>query len=927
MAYAAVISLMNTIEGLRNSSRISFDVTPCPEIIEPAYEELKSLQEILKRLDGSSKSSIRMNALDAQIRDAVSQFEDKLESHISNQFLSQSDESIDGDESHPLVVSIDLQDLRLDFCSFVEMAKRMEEEYVDQLINMTEEEEDDDDEVVSSRIDFSGNKLNTKMVGFSDLFGLIKDGIMGDEWFRILAIVGMAGIGKTTLVNEIFQDKMVLSRFERCAWVKVGRKFQLHEIARNILAQVKHPVTDEEISEKGVSLYLKEILKKKRCLIVLDDVWDRSVWDYLRSSFPYGYEAYDPNPTSQILLTTRLQQVANAALQANYDGMKEMRFLNKEESWDLLRDKVFGEDPCPLKLEKVGQKIAENCEGLPLLIVRVADLLSKAEKTPEYWNKVAEKRNSVFVDAYDQILEVLYPSYEYLPQHLKACFLYMGVFPQNYEIPRSKLINMWIAEGTFLEPSMLEKSEYHAVNYLNELISNSLVSSHRATCWWFVGQELMKTISIHSALGHMATKIARMNNFFHVLSSRFDGLEEDMEFQRRLCIHNNILFGIRELYESVGNDSASIARSLLCLGPFHRYPVPVYVNSRLLRVLDALNIRFYEFPLKVLKLVRLKYLALTYNGDLPTSISKLRNLQFLIIHRHTSIHSCGSLSSSYVPLEIWDMQELKHIEVLGSNLPNSNASVSLEKLSKLLGVSAYSCTKGVLERISNLKKLGIQIELVVDDDNSELFGRLNSIGSLRNLDSLKCVVVNPEMRCGVIPPPAPRSMFPPNLRKLTLSGLGYPWEYMSILAKLGNLSVLKLQCYAFQGPRWEIKEDEPFTFGFLQIEDTDLAEWKVAPGGMPCIRKLSIKHCYNLEELNWEPDNYVISKIEVVDCNPSLVARVNQIEAAQLARQYPNLSVSLHSSWDDAKRRSTPAPVESKKTFWDRVPLHSGNLL
>ena len=330
---------------------------------------------------------------------------------------------------------------------------------------------------------------------------------------------------------------------------------------------------------------------------------------------------------------------------------------------------------------------------------------------------------------------------------------------------------------------------------------------------------------------------------------------------------------------------------------------------RLLRVLDALNIRFYEFPLKVLKLVQLRYLALTYNGNLPTSISKLRSLQFLIIHRHVSVQSCGDLSYKYVPLEIWDMQELKHIEVMRSNLPDSNCSLSLKKLSRLLGVSAYSCTKGVLERISNLKKLGIQIELVPDED-SRLFGPLNCIGTLNELDSLKCVVVNPEMSCCVIPPPAPCSMFLPNLRKLTLSGLGYPWEYMSIIAKLENLTVLKLQCYAFQGPKWEIKENEAFGFGFLQIEDTDLAEWKVAPGGMPWIRKLSMKHCYHLEELNWEPDNYMIRKIEVVDCNPSLVARVNQIEAAQLARKYRNLGISLHSSWVDGKLKSTTTPVE-----------------
>lgn len=914
MAYAAVISLTNTIDSLRNCSRISFDAGPYSEIVEPAHEELKSLQQVLKRLDCSSKSRSRkkVSALDAKIREIVSQFEDKLESHISNHFLSQSEESISGDDSHSLVVSVDLKSLRQDARYFVEMAKRMEEEYINQLINIPEEE--DDDEVVSSKNGFGGNKSDSKMVGFCDLFNLIKDGITGDEQFRILALVGMAGIGKTTLVSEIFEDKIVLSHFDYRAWVKVGRNFRLNEIARDILAQMEHPVTDEELAEKGIAFYFKNFLKNKRCLIVLDDVWDKSVWDYLRSAFPQG-------PSFQTLLTTRLQEVAISAYSSHYDVYKEMQFLNKEESWDLLCYKVFGEDLCPLKLENAGKKIAENCGGLPLLIVRVADLLSKAEKTPEYWNKVAEKRNSVFVDAYDQIFEVLYPSYEYLPQHLKACFLYMAVFPPNHEIPQSKLVNMWISERTFLEPSMLEESEYHAINYLNELISNSLVIFRRATCYWYGGQELMKSFHMHPALWHLANKIARMNSSFLVLSNRSDGSEEDINLQRRLCIHRNILFGIKDLFNSVENDCASVARSLLCFGPYHQYPVPIFVDSRLLRVLDALNIRFYEFPLKVLKLFQLRYLALTYNGNLPSSISNLWNLQFLIIHRHVSIQSCGAL---YMPVEIWDMQELKHVEVIGSNLPNSNSSKSLKNLSTLLGVSAYSCTKSVLKRISNLKKLGIQIELVPDDDSSKLFSPLNHIGTLHKLESLKCVVVNPEMKSGAVPPPPPRSMFPSSLRKLTLSGLGYPWEYMSIIAKLKNLYVLKLQNYAFQGPKWEIKEEsEPFDFAFLHIEDTDLAEWNVAPGGLPWIRHLSIRHCYNLEQLNWEPDNYIIRKIEVVDCNPSLVARVSQIEAAQLARQYPYLGASLHSSWDDRKRKPTPAPV---KRLVIPLALHSSRI-
>src|SRR5690348_6825852 len=96
-------------------------------------------------------------------------------------------------------------------------------------------------------------------------------------------------------------------------------------------------------------------------------------------------------------------------------------------------------------LEKRSLRIGE---GLPLLILTVADLLSKAEKTPEYWSKIAaNKTNSIFVGAYDQIYEVVYPSYSDLPRHLKLCFLYMGAFPQNDEFRVSKLISLWSADG------------------------------------------------------------------------------------------------------------------------------------------------------------------------------------------------------------------------------------------------------------------------------------------------------------------------------------------------------------------------------------------------------------------------------------------------------------------------------------------------
>lgn len=101
-------------------------------------------------------------------------------------------------------------------------------------------------------------------------------------------------------------------------------------------------------------------------------------------------------------MTTRLQKLANT------EDIYQVRLLNREESWDLLREKVFDEDEvCPAQLEKAGRKIAENCDGLPLLIVTVANLLSRAEKTAEYWKKAANRGDSLYMEANDQMLRVV----------------------------------------------------------------------------------------------------------------------------------------------------------------------------------------------------------------------------------------------------------------------------------------------------------------------------------------------------------------------------------------------------------------------------------------------------------------------------------------------------------------------------------------
>ncbi|KAH6788484.1 hypothetical protein C2S51_003490 [Perilla frutescens var. frutescens] len=873
MAYAAVISAMQTIERLLNSSRILLS-PPSLNIVKSANQELKSLKETLKKLDGGSKnvSWKKVNALDARIREAVSQFEDLLESVVLDQIVSQSESDASSN------FSIDLQHLTQDVDFFMDLMKRMEEDYNLELQKpLTDEEDYDDIDTVPDL----GEK-RSKMVGLSEEFSKMKDFLTNssDDQHYVISIVEMAGMGKTTFAMELFQDPSVVSHFEHRAWVTVGRKYELDELARQLLIQVD-PDTNLLLLEGSAdkaryNLYRK--LKDSRYLIVLDDVWDTQVWDYLSCSLPYSAGR------SRVLLTTRIKDVARHIYHPAFFNHKTIGLLSREESWILLSQKVFGEKRCPPQLQKAGKEIAANCFGLPLVIVTAAELLSKVEMTPESWKKVAEEQDFVFMDndAHERISKVLMPSYEYLPQYLKPCFLLMGVVPQKHEIPFFMFRDIWILEG-FLEPNIKVKQTMKdcARQYLANLVSNSLVMPHKSNETYPSTDKDIKTCLIHTSVWHFCKREAGKNKFFHVLRTLDDGLDEGIKNQRRLVVHNNILFGVKDVYDSIEDNCASTARSLQCYGRYHEYQVPICSGLRFLRILDVRRIRFYKFPMAVLKMIQLRYFSLTYNGKLPPSISKLWNLEFLIVHRHGSIKS-GGAAQSHEPVEIWDMQEMKHLRIMGSRLPNPNCGSSLKNLLTLLGVNAGICSKRILKRISKLKKLAIRIELA-PRDGSRPFNGLNRISRLRRLESLQCIVVNPEVRPEFFAPPPPRSMFPSTLRKLRLIGLGYPWEHMNIIGSLPNLEVLKLRCYAFQGPKCEIQRKKFLKLRFLFIEDTDLVELNIASESLPELSTLSFKHCYKVEAVRWESGIYG-GKIEAPLCNPMIERCLKELKEAREKR-------------------------------------------
>ncbi|KAL0385143.1 UNVERIFIED_CONTAM: putative late blight resistance proteinR1B-17 [Sesamum radiatum] len=851
MAYAAVVSLKLSIQRLLNSCDQIPILPPYPEIIQLAYNEVESLDLLLSRV--GARNSEWLKGVEAEIREAAFRLEDVIESALVS--LSQS-QPLSADEMGYLAMEVKKE---------IDLFTKPMEKIKEQLrCRLWEHYEEAIEKEIPPRTDhFVATK--SKIFGLnSDLIRLKGLLTSGSSRRQIVSIWGMAGIGKTTLAKEVYGHRDIFSHFGCRAFVSIGPKYRRREIWLRILAQINCAISDKlyEKNDEELCEFVGSAFKGKLYLIVLDDVWRRDDREELTRILP------DNANGSRILLTTRIE---GAAVMLRTYACHRMRFLTEKDSWDLLCEKVFGgEHSCPPQLEEVGKKIAKKCEGLPLAIIAMAKHLSEAEKTPEYWSKVAEKEISNIIGADAEMSKALYLSYNKLSQRLKVCFVYMGVFAHGYEIPTSKLINLWCAEG-FVPRNTLKLLQDQAMEDLEDLVSNSVVlvcqqSSYRKT----------KTCKLHSVFQHLCIKEAGKDKVFHILDSYAN---QGIESQRRLCILNNVLFGIKDVYKLMA--SRSNTRSLLCTGAHHPYPVPMCLDFGLLSVLDALTIRFYGFPTELVKLIQLRYLSFTYNAKLPASISKLQNLHYLIVHQYLSIRSSRAHHSN-LPVEIWDMQELRHLQVMGSDLPDpTTQDACLPNLLTLLGISGRSCTKEVLRRIPNLKKLGTLIELPLDvAEPLCCFDHLVHLADHRYLKSFKCSIVNPSPRLQVLGRSHPiYPILPQSLRKLTLSGLGFPWEYMRYIANLPFLEVLKLRCYAFQGPEWSSFEGAFWSLKFLLVEDTDLEYWRVGLTRFPSLQRLFIHQCYKLKEMPLGIGEIpALKMVEIVDGSPSLVASAKQMQ-------------------------------------------------
>ncbi|CAL8175686.1 unnamed protein product [Prunus armeniaca] len=734
-----------------------------------------------------------------------------------------------------------------------------------------------------------------------------------DGYATCIPIIGIGGIGKTTLTQLAYNDERVLQHFDSRIWIFVSEEFNVKKIMKAAIESaigVECNLSEIELLQSRLS----QLLQKKRYLIVLDDIWteDQDDWDKLRPLFSGGLDG------CKIIVTTRSKKIPFMM-----DFPNSPFFLNglkDDDCWSLFKHRAFGrgeEEKYPT-LSRIGKQIVKKCGGVPLAAKSLGSSM-RLKREENQWSIMRDCQLWELDVSKHKFLPALMLSYHHLPSHVKQCFAFCSLFPKNYEFKKQKLIHLWMAED-FIPEEGSKRPEDIGDEYFSELL-------------WI---SFLQEVRLHEGGETIGYK---MNDIIHDLARYVAGKEYVVLEQGRPqnwspaeIRHASVVYRYaaritipETLYE------AEHLRTLLLIGDSGRLENgdKIYSSFQYLRVLDLNNCDLVDLLNSMGDLICLRYLDLSYTRitQLPRSshhMFSLETLNLIGCHnlqslphlgsrlRHLNLSGCVRLIGMPPNIEflrrlqtlpLFVVPKLGKIQLEGLNLYGELNIAHLENLCRELNIAHlespnfmasiqsqffFSLMKSAeLQKNENLESLGLYWGLIPQCRDS--FPKLHNAEPEVGVSGSHIAQQSEEVIRGLQPHE--------NLKKLVINGypgIKFPnWALPKLVAAdftncrscehlpaLGNFPLLKtLSLQGMHGMKsigtefyGDCKDIWFPSLEELSISDfANLEEWSSANVGnaFPRLKKLTIKSCPKLGHI---PLPQSLQHLELRNCNPTMVA-------------------------------------------------------
>lgn len=700
----------------------------------------------------------------------------------------------------------------------------------------------------------------TKILGFEaqngKLIGWLED---GNENRSVLVVVGMAGQGKTTLVKEIFDNEEVIGKFKCNVWICVSDFDSPEKFFRFMLKKFLQPTEEEEEKDNlphgfytmnlnSLRDKVKKHLHKQRYVLFFDDVWDTNFWHEIKHTLS------DEKNGSRIIITTRNEEVFKTCKRSSLVDVQvhNMQPLTDKLSEELLCHIAFKPDVViPKKVEGLCSQILKACGGLPLGIVAIGVHVDDKSLPSFRWKSIIENTC---------ITQTLALSYDNLPNYLKPCLLYFGIFPHDYGIKSKRLIRQWIAEGfVFVNNENQNEKTFEEVaqDYLTNLIDRNLVQVSS-----FAIDGKPKSYRVHYLIHDMIRRKFEDLSFCKCINEYIESNQN--EITRHLSIATNSCESFVDEIESsfirsvhfFTDEELSIDFVSKIPSKYKKLKVLDFEDSKVsydlkdlgnlihLKYLSFRNTKVKNLPKSIGKLVNLETLDLRGSdvNEIPEEVSMLRKLRHLLGDKMSLIQLKDKIGSMLSLLTLCDVKVDERVGLIEKGLEKLRKIKDLGLTEVMEGHGSYLCC--AINKMKRLEKLSIVAKSendVIDLENMKVPSLLQKLRLQGKLNQL------PEWVQGLH-----------HLVKLVLSGseLMVGYDLLNLLKDLPNLLFLSITSEAYKGESLDFQDRSFKALEELQLGSlNNLNSITVDINALPSLKKLCFRDIPQLKSIRFSPQH------------------------------------------------------------------------